>query len=55
MCVAQCGVVATVDHGRFTKVPPDSEHPNGGIRHLRYESANLVLGRLKTTCGAENR
>jgi anaerobic selenocysteine-containing dehydrogenase len=31
MCVAQCGVVATVEDGRFTKVTPDSEHPNGGI------------------------
>jgi anaerobic selenocysteine-containing dehydrogenase len=31
MCVAQCGVVAIVEDGRFTKVKPDSEHPNGGI------------------------
>jgi anaerobic selenocysteine-containing dehydrogenase len=31
MCVAQCGVVAIVEDGRFTKVRPDSEHPNGGI------------------------
>jgi anaerobic selenocysteine-containing dehydrogenase len=31
MCVAQCGVVATVEDGRFTKVAPDAEHPNGGI------------------------
>src|SRR5271170_5604675 len=31
MCVAQCGVVAVVEDGRFTKVRPDSEHPNGGI------------------------
>jgi anaerobic selenocysteine-containing dehydrogenase len=31
MCVAQCGVVATVEDGRFTKVTPDPEHPNGGI------------------------
>lgn len=31
MCVAQCGVVAIVEDGRFTKVRPDAEHPNGGI------------------------
>ena len=31
MCIAQCGVVAIVEDGRFTKVRPDSEHPNGGI------------------------
>lgn len=31
MCIAQCGVVAMVENGRFTKVTPDSEHPNGGI------------------------
>jgi anaerobic selenocysteine-containing dehydrogenase len=31
MCVAQCGVIAIVEDGRFTKVRPDSEHPNGGI------------------------
>ena len=31
MCVAQCGLVAVVEDGRFTKVRPDSEHPNGGI------------------------
>jgi predicted molibdopterin-dependent oxidoreductase YjgC len=31
MCIAQCGVVAVVEDGRFTKVRPDSEHPNGGI------------------------
>jgi anaerobic selenocysteine-containing dehydrogenase len=31
MCIAQCGVIAVVEDGRFTKVRPDSEHPNGGI------------------------
>jgi hypothetical protein len=31
MCIAQCGVVAVVEDGRFTKVRPDPEHPNGGI------------------------
>ena len=31
MCVAQCGVIAIVEDGRFTKVRPDPEHPNGGI------------------------
>jgi anaerobic selenocysteine-containing dehydrogenase len=31
MCVAQCGVIAVVEDGRFTKVRPDPEHPNGGI------------------------
>ena len=27
MCIAQCGVVAAVEDGRFTKVTPDHEHP----------------------------
>ena len=31
MCVAQCGVVAVVEDGQFTKVKPDPDHPNGGI------------------------
>jgi anaerobic selenocysteine-containing dehydrogenase len=31
MCIAQCGVVASVEDGRFTKVRPDSDHPNGGL------------------------
>jgi anaerobic selenocysteine-containing dehydrogenase len=31
MCVAQCGVLAIVEDGRFTRVRPDPEHPNGGI------------------------
>jgi len=31
MCVAQCGVVAIVEDGRFARVRPDSKHPNGGI------------------------
>jgi hypothetical protein len=30
MCVAKCGVVAVIEDGRFTKVKPDAEHPNGG-------------------------
>jgi anaerobic selenocysteine-containing dehydrogenase len=31
MCIAQCGIVALVEGGRFTRVRPDSGHPNGGI------------------------
>jgi hypothetical protein len=31
MCIAQCGVIAVVEDGRFTRVRPDPEHPNGGI------------------------
>ena len=31
MCIAQCGVIAVVEDGRFTKVRPNSAHPNGGI------------------------
>ncbi len=31
MCVAQCGVIASVEDGHFTRVRPDSEHPNGGL------------------------
>ena len=31
MCVSRCGVVATIEDGRFTKVRPDPDHPNGCI------------------------
>ncbi len=31
MCVSSCGVVATVEDDRFTKVSVDPEHPNGCI------------------------
>ena len=31
MCVSRCGVVATVEDGRLTKVTADPEHPNGCI------------------------
>jgi anaerobic selenocysteine-containing dehydrogenase len=42
MCVAQCGVVAVVEDGRFTKVRPDSEHPNGGICIKGYAAPEIV-------------
>jgi len=42
MCVAQCGVVAMVEDGRFTKVTPDSEHPNGGICIKGYAAPEIV-------------
>ena len=29
MCKSRCGVVATVEDGRLTKVTADPEHPNG--------------------------
>jgi hypothetical protein len=31
MCVSRCGVVATVNDGRFEKASVDPEHPNGCI------------------------
>lgn len=31
MCVSRCGVVATLEDGRFDKVSVDPEHPNGCI------------------------
>jgi anaerobic selenocysteine-containing dehydrogenase len=42
MCVAQCGVVAMVEDGRFTKVTPDSGHPNGGICIKGYSAPEIV-------------
>jgi anaerobic selenocysteine-containing dehydrogenase len=42
MCIAQCGVVAMVEDGRFTKVTPDSEHPNGGICIKGYAAPEIV-------------
>ena len=31
MCVSRCGVLASVEDGRLTKVTADPEHPNGCI------------------------
>src|SRR5215831_17657637 len=31
MCISRCGVVATVEDGRFAKVSVDPQHPNGCI------------------------
>jgi anaerobic selenocysteine-containing dehydrogenase len=31
MCTSRCGVIATVDDGRLTKVNADPDHPNGCI------------------------
>ncbi len=31
MCISRCGVVATVEDGRFVKLSVDPEHPNGCI------------------------
>src|SRR5437870_1923619 len=31
MCISRCGVLATVEDGRLTKVTADPEHPNGCI------------------------
>src|SRR5499425_2802249 len=31
MCASRCGVVATVEDGRLTKVTADPAHPNGCI------------------------
>jgi anaerobic selenocysteine-containing dehydrogenase len=42
MCVAQCGVVAVVDDGRFSRVRPDSDHPNGGICIKGYSAPEIV-------------
>ena len=42
MCIAQCGVVAVVEDGRFTKVRPNSEHPNGGICIKGYAAPEIV-------------
>ena len=31
MCTSRCGVVATIEDGRFTRVDADPDHPNGCI------------------------
>jgi len=31
MCISRCGVIATVENGRLTKVNADPDHPNGCI------------------------
>jgi anaerobic selenocysteine-containing dehydrogenase len=31
MCTSRCGVLATVEDGRLTRVAPDADHPNGCI------------------------
>jgi anaerobic selenocysteine-containing dehydrogenase len=42
MCVAQCGVIATVEDGQFSGVRPDSDHPNGGICIKGYAAPEIV-------------
>jgi len=42
MCVAQCGVIAIVEDGRFTAVRPDSDHPNSGICIKGYAAPEIV-------------
>jgi anaerobic selenocysteine-containing dehydrogenase len=29
LCIARCGTVAMVEHGRFTRLDPDPDHPTG--------------------------
>src|SRR6516164_10818879 len=29
LCIARCGCVAVVEHGRFTRLEPDPDHPTG--------------------------
>ena len=29
LCIARCGTLATVEHGRFTRLDPDPSHPTG--------------------------
>jgi hypothetical protein len=40
MCVAQCGVIADVEDGRFTKVRPDPEHDAGRQCNRRFLSVD---------------
>ncbi|MBI3764470.1 MAG: molybdopterin-dependent oxidoreductase, partial [Chloroflexi bacterium] len=48
-CFAGCGVVAHIDNGRFVRVTPDREHPNGGICSKTQAAPQLVYdpNRLK--------
>ena len=43
MCVAQCGVVAVVEDGRFTKVKPTPDIPTAGSasRYLPRRSSSI--------------
>ena len=29
LCIARCGTIAVVEHGRFTRLEPDPSHPTG--------------------------
>jgi Molybdopterin oxidoreductase Fe4S4 domain len=42
MCVSRCGVLATVEDGRLTKVTADPEHPNGCICVKRTAAPEIV-------------
>ena len=42
MCVVQCGVMATTEDGRFARVRPDADHPNGGICIKGYSAPEIV-------------
>jgi anaerobic selenocysteine-containing dehydrogenase len=39
LCTAHCATIATVEHGRVTRLDPDHDHPNGGVMCIKGKAA----------------
>jgi anaerobic selenocysteine-containing dehydrogenase len=50
LCIARCGTIATVEHGRFTRLDPDPEHPTGAAICAKGRAApELVYSKDRLT------
>lgn len=43
LCIARCGTIATVDHGRFTRLDPDPTHPTGAALCAKGRAAPEIV------------
>ncbi len=50
LCIARCGCIATVEHGRFTRLDPDPTHPTGQALCAKGRAApELVYSKERLT------
>ena len=50
LCTAHCATIATVEHGRVTRLDPDHDHPNGGVMCIKGKAApELVYNLARST------
>jgi anaerobic selenocysteine-containing dehydrogenase len=50
MCTSRCGVIATVEDGKFTKVSADPDHPNGCICVKGTAAPEIVYSKDRLRC-----